>query len=152
MTSDIHEPSAVAPPGMDGIREAGRDATTRLAWLRTQLAVQRTLMAWNRTSLSLIGFGFTIYQFLAKFETAAGANARRPEAPRVFGLAFLLAGTLGTLVALWQYVLTERYLRGPEFKEFASREGLPHVSLTLAVTVFLAVIGIATSVWVALGG
>lgn len=109
-------------------------------------------MAWNRTSLSLIGFGFTIYQFLAKFETAAGRSRRRPEAPRVFGLAFLLAGTLGTLVALWQYVRTERYLRGPEFKEFASREGLPHVSLTLAVTVFLAVIGIATSVWVALGG
>ena len=31
-----------------------------LAWLRTRMALDRTLMAWNRTSLSLIGFGFTI--------------------------------------------------------------------------------------------
>ncbi|HEY7064663.1 MAG TPA: DUF202 domain-containing protein [Chloroflexota bacterium] len=31
------------------------------------MSAERTLMAWNRTSLSLIGFGFTIYQFFDKF-------------------------------------------------------------------------------------
>lgn len=152
MTADVHERPVTAALVTEGPREAEPDTTTRLAWLRTQLAVQRTLMAWNRTCLSLIGFGFTIYQFLANVQAAAGEGARRPLAPRTFGLAFLLVGTLGTLVALWQYYLAERYLRGPEFKEFASREGLPHASLTATITVFLAMIGVATSAWIMLDG
>ena len=34
-----------------------------LALRRTFLAHERTLMAWIRTSVSLISFGFTIYKF-----------------------------------------------------------------------------------------
>jgi putative membrane protein len=33
----------------------------RLAIERTMLAADRTILTWVRTSLSLIGFGFTIY-------------------------------------------------------------------------------------------
>jgi len=33
------------------------------AWLRTRLALERTAMAWIRTSIALIGFGFTIVHF-----------------------------------------------------------------------------------------
>ena len=36
---------------------------TRLALSRTILAHDRTLMAWVRTSTSMISFGFTIYKF-----------------------------------------------------------------------------------------
>jgi putative membrane protein len=35
-----------------------------LALDRTRMAAERTLMAWVRTALSMIGFGFTIYKFL----------------------------------------------------------------------------------------
>jgi putative membrane protein len=126
---------------------------THFAWLRTRLAADRTLMSWNRTSLSLIGFGFTIYQFFEKFQEAtAGANAPHPEAPRNLGLALVLVGTMGTLVALWQYWAVVRYLKGDEFQPNATREGLPTWSLPLLVTAFLALIGIVTTGWIAFRG
>jgi putative membrane protein len=36
------------------------DPSTLLAMQRNLMAADRTLMAWIRTSLSLIGFGFTL--------------------------------------------------------------------------------------------
>jgi putative membrane protein len=122
---------------------------SHFAWIRTRLSVERTMMAWNRTSLSLIGFGFTIYQFFEKFqESTMGANAARPEAPRNLGLALMLAGTLGTFIALWQYWVTVNYLRGDEFKDIGERKGMPQWSLPLLITVLLGLIGLVTTFWV----
>jgi uncharacterized membrane protein YidH (DUF202 family) len=39
------------------------DISTELARERTRQAADRTLMAWIRTSLSLIGFGFGIAKY-----------------------------------------------------------------------------------------
>ncbi len=43
------------------------DANTRLAAERNRLALERTLMAWTRTSTALIAFGFTIYQIFFRY-------------------------------------------------------------------------------------
>ncbi len=126
---------------------------THFAWLRTSMAADRTLMAWNRTSLSLIGFGFTIYQFFDKFQEATlGTNAPHPQAPRNLGLALMFVGTVGTLIALWQYWKVTRYLRRAEFGPNGWREGLPAWSLTLLVAAFSAVIGIVTLGWILIRG
>ncbi len=126
---------------------------THFSWIRTSLSAERTLMSWNRTSLSLIGFGFTIYEFFAKFQEAtAGPTAAHPEAPRNLGLALILLGTVGTLIALWQYWRMHRYLRRPEFTPNGMREGLPVWSLTFAVAVCSAGIGLVTTAWIAFAG
>src|SRR5262249_45288094 len=41
-------------------------ADSHFAWLRTRLAVERTMMSWVRTAVSLIGFGFAIEQFFER--------------------------------------------------------------------------------------
>src|SRR6187200_1033440 len=77
---------------------------SHFSWLRTRLSVERTLMSWVRTSVSLIGFGFTIVQFFERFSGMTGiAEAARPQAPRYLGLALMAAGILSLLMSVWQY-------------------------------------------------
>jgi putative membrane protein len=40
------------------------DRSTKLAFDRTYLAEERTILAWIRTATSLITFGFAIFSFL----------------------------------------------------------------------------------------
>ena len=75
------------------------DANTRLAAERNRLALERTLMAWTRTSTSLIAFGFTIYQIFRYLSTSE--RLRDPYvSPQVFGVAMILVG-LAALVLAW---------------------------------------------------
>ena len=39
-------------------------AESHFSWLRTRMSTERTIMSWIRTATALIGFGFTIVQFL----------------------------------------------------------------------------------------
>ena len=59
-----------------------------LGAMRTIMAADRTLMAWVRTSLSMLSFGFTIYKFL---ESAVQSDQlARADSPQQVGL--FLAG------------------------------------------------------------
>ena len=117
------------------------------------MSTERTMMSWNRTSLSLISFGFTIYQFFERLQqTTMGEAAVRPEAPRNLGLSLIAIGTLGTIIAIWQYFRLTSYLTSDQFKEIGSREGLPRWPFPVLVTAFLAVIGMVTMSWVLLRG
>ena len=63
------------------------DAPTHFAWLRTRMSMERTLMSWVRTATALIGFGFTIFQFLHRFNQTPGIKpAAHPWTPWVLGL------------------------------------------------------------------
>jgi putative membrane protein len=83
---------------------------TQLSWIRSDLANLRTLLAWARTSVSMIGFGFTIYNFYRGFLEDL-ASAGRADAARNLGLALVAAGTLAMAVAVWNYWTTNRSLQ-----------------------------------------
>jgi len=118
-------------------------ATTsdHFAWLRTRLALERTIMAWVRTAVALIGFGFAIVQYLEHLEETPGAHAAYlPHAPRYLGLALISCGILALVISIWQYRWGIRYLWGEPYTPIAgvTKEG----KQTPVVVVAIVLIGI----------
>jgi putative membrane protein len=107
-------------PMTDELTDPGPDrfqvkatADSHFSWLRTRLSVERTLMSWVRTSVALIGFGFTIVQFFERLPALSGtAPAILPEAPRYLGLALIGAGVLALVLSGGQYRRILAYLCG----------------------------------------
>ena len=80
-----------------------------LGAVRTVLAADRTLMAWLRTSLSMLSFGFTIYKVL---DSAAKAGVlERSESPQRVGLFLAGMGTTAMVMGLIDYWITVQHVR-----------------------------------------
>jgi putative membrane protein len=78
-----------------------------LALDRTRMAAERTLMAWVRTALSMISFGFTIYKFLQVLQDESTVPILRPNTPRTVGLMLTGIGTFAVIIACvqhWKYI------------------------------------------------
>ncbi|WP_144899126.1 YidH family protein [Luteimonas cucumeris] len=116
-----------------------------MAYQRTRLAAERTLMSVIRTSLSLIGFGFTIFQVFSSVqslsEVSIGANA-----PRNFGTALVALGIGMLFVGIAYHIQFMRALRADREEGIVSSQirGLsPYpVSMTLMVACALLLVGI----------
>src|SRR5215471_19412957 len=123
--------------------EVRATASDHFAWLRTRLALERTIMAWLRTAVALIGFGFAIVQYLQHLEQTPGAHAAYlPHAPRYLGLALIACGILALVISIWQYSWSIRYLWGEPYTPIAgaTREG-KHTPV-IAVAIVLILIGL----------
>ena len=84
------------------------------------------MMAWVRTAVALIGFGFSIVQFFDRLGSLDGAAPPRfPDAPRYLGLMLISCGILALVISIWQYQWGVRYLRSREFAVIAGIEGGP---------------------------
>ena len=117
-------------------------ADSHFAWLRTRLAVERTMMAYMRTSVSLIGFGFAIVQFLGNVEELPGvAAARFPYAPWYLGLALISCGVMAAVVSLLEYRRMLRYLWSGGYAAIAGIASTPKKTPLYAVAGVLIVIG-----------
>ena len=121
--------------------EVRASAADHFAWIRTRLALERTIMSWLRTAVALIGFGFAIVQYLEHLEQTPGTHAAYlPHAPRYLGLALISCGILALLISIWQYWWSIRYLWGEPFAPVAgvTKEG----KQTPVVAVAVVLIGI----------
>jgi putative membrane protein len=122
-------------------------ADTHFGWLRTRLSVERTMMSWVRTAVSLIGFGFAIVQFFERFREMPGIGAATfPNAPLYLGLALISCGVLALIVSIWEYRWTIRYLWHGSFAPIAGmRSGTTSEQMqspVMAIAVLLILIGL----------
>ena len=115
---------------------------SHFGWIRTRLSLERTLMSWVRTSVALIGFGFTIVQFFEHLHSEVVAPALRPEAPRYLGLALIAAGVLALLISTWQYRSVVRYLLSKEFEPIAGLGEVVRHTPLYAISIAIIFIGL----------
>jgi inner membrane protein YidH len=131
----------------EGRFEVRTTTDSHFGWVRTRLALERTMMAWLRTGVSLIGFGFAIVQFFERLSATPGTRpATYPKAPEYLGLALISCGVLALIVSIWQYRWTVRYMWGPQFRSIAGmRAGVTKEQMqspVIAIAVLLTAIGL----------
>ena len=120
--------------------EIDSDARSHFAWLRTRLALERTLMAWIRTATSLIAFGFTIFQFFQKIRSSEDtAGLLRPQAPRNFGIALVVLGVLLLTLGIAGHLRFMAEFR-KEHDALVEQQLIPHDTLPYSVTLAIAVL------------
>jgi putative membrane protein len=112
---------------------------SHFGWVRTRMALERTQMAWVRTGVSLIAFGFTIYQVL---ERLPGVGSARPKMPIILGLTLIATGVLAMLIALHDYRTTIDYLFSPEFDPIAGAPDKRRRARVRPVTLIVLIVGV----------
>lgn len=109
-----------------------------LAKERNRAAAERTLMAWIRTCLSLISFGFGIDRIVSAIRSLqVTEDIDSVQLSKILGLAFIALGTYAMIVAAIEHRQELHHIQ---------REGnyiyMPRRSLGLVVAIALVGIGV----------
>jgi uncharacterized membrane protein YidH (DUF202 family) len=123
--------------------EVEPSAGNQMAWMNTIFGLQRTLMAAQRTAVTLIAFGFTLAQLFQglRGQVPPRLLALGPHIPRDVGL-LMIAGGIGSLALFtWQYHRAVNYLGNGPFAAISLRPGLPLHQLSCIVAYCIMVIG-----------
>ncbi|MGA7237130.1 MAG: DUF202 domain-containing protein [Bryobacteraceae bacterium] len=113
------------------------DQSTQLALQRSFLAAERTLMAWIRTSISMIGFGFTVaklFQSLASADVLIRGPAGRVWTAEGVGMLLISLGTFALVAAVFDHRRELKQLQNVGLEQ--------RFSLTMAVASVLAILGV----------
>jgi putative membrane protein len=110
-------------------------------------ANERTFLAWVRTAIALMAFGFLIERFDLFLQMAAvtlGDKAPRitgADFGRSAGLGLLLAGVAITVVAAIRFVKMNRDIASPDLKSHRGSR------IDIALAVLLALLGLALVIY-----
>lgn len=131
--SNAHQSSQFPNPG------------TELAKERNRAAEERTLMAWIRTALSLIGFGFGIERIVTVIEEALGNAINHVRLSRILGLSFVALGTFAMLYAASDHQHQLRRIQRNDLVYVSRHSPSLIVAYVLAVLGGVAFVGILIS-------
>ncbi|HKD61959.1 MAG TPA: DUF202 domain-containing protein [Terracidiphilus sp.] len=120
-------------------------ASSQNASLSDYLAAERTLLAWIRTGLALMGFGFVVARFGLFLRQIQLVNHEMPAqnfGPSLwFGTALIAAGVFVNVLAGYRHVNLVRGLEHGDLKEFHPK------TPAVGVAFFLAIVGLAMSIY-----
>ena len=118
-------------------------AESHFAWLRTRLAVERTMMAYIRTATSLIGFGFGLFQIFYQLqESPEVGSIHFPNAAWFLGLAMIVGGVLTAVFSVLEYRWTLRYLWSGGFAAVAGMTRKGKNTPLYAVSFVIVLVGV----------
>ena len=108
-----------------------------IAFDRDRFAADRTILAWIRTSISLIGFGFSIFKFfqLVKELHPLGAQTTIPSGTKNFGIALVALGVIFLILATFEYIAFIKRLCHKACQPFV-------LSASLMASFFLSIVGL----------
>ena len=109
-----------------------------LAKERNRAAAERTMMAWIRTCLSLISFGFGLDKIIGAINRSRfDGSAHAGLSVRLVAMGFVLIGILAMAAATRQHVRTLKLIRRDDFVY------VDQSSITVFTAIALTIIGIA---------
>ncbi len=117
------------------------------AQLSDYLAAERTVLAWIRTGLALMGFGFVVARFglfLQQFQIiqrGGGPEVQPYGLSLWFGTALIVAGVIMNVVAAWRHGHLVRRLNEGQLAPAHK------ATLAIATCVFLALVGIGMAIY-----
>jgi putative membrane protein len=99
-------------------------APERGAAVRDHLANERTLLAWQRTALALMGLGFVVDRFAFEGVTDGIDGS-------LVGLALIVIGAGASVAGTWRFLRTERDIDAATYRSGTAL----HLVLTAAIVV-----------------
>ena len=109
------------------------------------LAAERTLLAWVRTGLALMGFGFVVARFglfLQQIQIVQHASPAQSYSKSLwFGTALIAAGIVVNLASGWHHIRLVRRMDRGETVYFHP------TALAMGTTLFLTIVGLAMAIY-----
>jgi putative membrane protein len=119
---------------------------------RVGLAAERTLLAWVRTGLALMGFGFVVARFGLFLREIAAVRIGPPESSGMAtGLSAWIGGGLVVLGVMVNVAAAFRHVRLMRRLERGEPYSASPWSLGVGLTLLLAGIGVLMTVYLILG-